>query len=104
MAKRFVLLGNRLDEGHRVYGLHLEVDEDGDLELVFEDHRLSLEPEQFEQLISLVKLEDVPEPKSPGQRLWDEVYPNSGKSWAMLDAGTKSRYEQKAEALGIQPL
>ena len=102
MAKRFVLLGNRLDEGHRVYGFHLEVDEDGDLELVFEDHRLSLEPEQFEQLISLVKLEDVPEPKSPGQRLWEEIYPSL--SWSEVIESTKSRYEQRAEALGIQPL
>lgn len=59
---------------------------------------------QWEHAARLVQVEDVPEPKSPGQRLYEDAVPQSCRlPWEDLTDGTRISYENRAARLGILP-
>lgn len=63
-------------------------------------HRIHFDAEDIRRIQTADLLEDVPEPKTPGQRLYEECGP---RMWHREGDAEKAAWEAKAARLGIKP-
>lgn len=63
-----------------------------------------LSAEDIRRIQAADLLEDVPDPKTPGQRLHEETYAlRGGCPWDAMSQVTRGFYEDAARRLGIKP-